>query len=110
MQVTIADSGSLSSAALFNAQRPAALYIPAGVEGSVVTFQGTFNGVDYYNLYSIDPTDGSTVELQYSFTAGSILLLPTEIFKGIQGIKVRTGTSGAPSNQTGAANIEVIGA
>lgn len=111
MQVTIAVGQSLSGAALFTAQRPAALDIPANMEGSVLTFQGTYDGVNYKNIYWVDPVDSTAKELELDFVSPSFLVLPPDIFRAVQGLKIRSGTSGAPTNQAGAGvNIQVIGA
>lgn len=101
----IADSASLSNAVALNAAKAVAVFVPAGVEGSVLTFQGSHNGATFGNVYS--DVGGTSTELSVAFTAGAMNALP-DLFRGFSHIKVRTGTAASPSVQTGAASLTVI--
>jgi len=111
MQAVIAVGGSLSGGVLFRAQRLSAILIPASCEGSVLTFQGSWNGgVGYKNIYWVDPVDSVAKELSLAFVSDSLLLLPPDLFRGIQGIKVRTGTAASPVVQvTTSATLQLLG-
>lgn len=99
----IADAGSLSGAVIVPDGRSLlAIVIPTGTEGTVLTFEGEIKGDDAYRVMR----DWSGAELTLTFTAANCLVpCDDTLFAGLTGLKVRTGTSGAPSPQTGAATL-----
>ena len=113
-KVTIADSASLSDAVNVQGYDVVALQHPANTEGTAYTFQGSLDGETYVDLYS---TTGAELSITKSATLAQCLQLgiwsaaatpePPKEFKGLISFKIRTGTSGSPSTQTGAVTILV---
>lgn len=96
IEVTIAVDASLSGVAKLGERRLLAIELPANTEGSALTFQGSFDGSTFYNVY-----DGSG-EYAISFTDPSVLIVPAVDFLAFPYLKVRTGTAGTPTTQSGA--------
>lgn len=94
--VVIEASASLSSAAFLGNKRLLAIEIPANTEGSVVTFQASFDGETFYNVYD------SSGEYSLAFTDPCVLIVPAVDFLAFPYLKVRTGTAGSATAQSGA--------
>lgn len=99
MKATIAVGASLSNGVNLGGQRVAAIVVPPNTEGSALTFQGSADGVNWYNLYA---DESGTTEVSVAITVGAVNVLPRDIFAGIPHLKVRTGTAASPTAQTGA--------
>lgn len=99
---TIANGASLSGAIATNGLTPVRLQTPAGMEGTALTFQVSLDGVTYTNFY-----DQYGVEVNYTVAASYTVDLPASTWKYVRFFKIRTGTAGTPSAQTGAAAIGV---
>lgn len=113
-KVTIADSASLSDAVNVQGYDVVALQHPANTEGTAYTFQGSLDGETYVDMYSstgaeLSITKSATLAqcIQLAIAAASATPEPVKEFKGLQSLKVRTGTSASPTTQTGAATILV---
>jgi len=95
----------LSGAALSDAvdcgpsQRVTGIVMPAGWDAASMTFQGSLDGSTFQNLF-----DGAGVELALATPAASRNLVLTEAqilaLKPWRQIKVRSGPSSLPVNQT----------
>lgn len=96
LDVTIAASASLSGVADLGDKRVLAIEIPANTEGSVVTFQASKDGSTFYNVYDLNG------EYSLPFTDPCVLIVPPVDFLAHRYLKVRTGTSGSATNQSGA--------
>ena len=102
--VIIADSGSLSAAGYLKDRRLVGLLLATSTEGAVVTFQVSVDGITYYDLY------GPSGEYSITFSDPSALIVPAVDFMAFPYVKVRTGTSAAPTTQTGAQTITLLAA
>ncbi len=104
LDVEIADGAALSAATSLAGRILTGIYIPASWTTAGITFQAcaTIDGtyVDVYN------TSGSELNLN---AASSVYLAvdPTN-FYGVSFIKVRSGTTGTPVNQSGAITIQLM--
>lgn len=94
---TIAVSASLSGIVDLNGQILTAIVIPAATEGTSMTFQQSADGTNFYDVYKDDGTE-------YSITvaASRYIVVDQSKFAGVRWLKVRTGTSGSPTTQSGA--------
>lgn len=105
--VTIASGASLSGAISMhldqNPQVPVALEMPATWTAAGLTFQASYDGVTYNNVYD----DGGT-ELTLTVSSSRHVTLEPRYFVGIRYLKVRSGTSGTPVNQGGDRDINVL--
>lgn len=90
---TITSTQSTTQAIDLKAQRLGAVYTPAGIEGTVLSFQGSYDGVAFKDIY-----DEST-EYTVSLGPGRAVAPKFELFYRFRYIKIRAGTSGAPQVQ-----------
>lgn len=103
--VTIASSASLSTAVDLGDQRLHRIVMPAGWTSAAITFQGSYDGTTYSDLY----TDGGEYTLSSSVAGASrAILVDQSLFYGIRYLKVRSGTSGAAVNQGSARTLVLV--
>lgn len=92
---TIASGGSLSGALDLGNQRLSRIAMPAAWDAASLTFQTSPDGVTYNNLY-----DSSGNEYTVTAAASRAILVNYIDFVGIRYLKIRSGTSAVPVNQT----------
>lgn len=102
---TIANGASLSGAIELGPARAARVDIPATWTTADLTFQVSYDGTTYNNLYQ---ADGTEYKLVVGGTSRSILLDVAD-FLSVPYLKIRSGTAGAAVNQ-GAARELVVSA
>lgn len=103
LTATIASGASLSGAVdLGSGGRAARIAMPAAWTTANLTFQASYDGITYNNLY-----DKDGVEYTAQAAASRSILLPVADWYGIRYLKVRSGTSAAAVNQ-GAARSLII--
>ena len=102
---TIASGGSLSGAVSLGGYVPFLLVMPAGWDTAGLTFQVTYDGSSWVNLYDT----GGEYSISSSVVGASraIAILGAELFLGAIGIKIRSGTAGTPVTQTAERSIIV---
>lgn len=100
---TIANGASLSSARDLQGRAVSAILMPATWDTAALTFQGSIDGVTYANIYD---TDG--VQLTVAADASRMIQIAPGMWMGVNYLKIRSGTSGAPVVQTGARSIVVV--
>lgn len=101
--VTIADGQSLSGAANLGGMTLCGVIVPSGWDTAALTFQGSYDGINYFNL----GYEGT--EVSYAAVAASVwTIVPPQKFYGIPYVKVRSGTSGTAVNQSGAVNVTLV--
>lgn len=94
---TIANATSLSAAVDLNGGILVAIQMPAAWTAAGLTFQGSYDGTTFYNVY-----DDAGNELTLTTAAQRYLVFDGDVarnLRGIRHIKVRSGTSGAAVNQ-----------
>lgn len=96
--VTIAVGAALSGALNVGGMCPLLIETPAGMEGAALTFQVSSDDTNFFDLY-----DEAGNEVSIPAGASRAIRLDPMDFYAASSIKVRTGTSGAPTNQAGAA-------
>jgi len=102
---TITSGTSLSAAISLNpGYFPCAIYMPAAWTTAGITFQVSFDGVTYYNLYK---EDGTEYTLTTPAASNAIALTPG-YFAGAAYIKIRSGTSGSAVNQGADRSIIIL--
>lgn len=72
-----------------------ALEMPTGWDAASVTFQVSTDGTNFFNFY-----DDAGVEVAMTVAASRVIRMIPSLFAGIRKLKIRSGTSGAPVNQT----------
>ena len=94
--VTIASGNSLSAAISIGAKTLVGLQMPAGWDAAGVTFQASYDGGTTFG----DVHNAAGEFAVASVAAGQFVGIDPAIWRGVTTIKVRSGTSAAPVNQT----------
>lgn len=110
--VTIENGASMSDAVRLNKMdsvklgglRLFGIVIPSAWTAANLTFQTSYDGVTYQNLYD---KDGSEETVTVTDTDTSIWLNPAT-FAAVPFLKIRSGTSGTPVNQAAARDILLV--
>lgn len=101
---TIAISSSLSSAVELTDGPLVRLVIPSAWTTANITFQTSYDGTNYADLYDKAGTE-------YTVTVGGAsreIAVPIADWIGIRYIKVRSGTTGSAVNQAAARTIQLV--
>jgi hypothetical protein len=115
-EVTIADGASLSDEASLIGHQLVAIYVPAGIEGTALTFQAR-PGVArdpkaHANeaLANVYDDAGTEVSVTVAASARYVALTGAKLdaLTGCGAVKVRSGTAAAPQNQTGAITLTLV--
>lgn len=96
--VTIAKDAALSGALDLQGANLVAFICPAGWDAAGLTFQGSVDGTNFYDIYDIYGTEENK-----TVTAGKMVYVDIKVFLGCNFVKFRSGTTGTPVNQTTAA-------
>lgn len=101
--VTIANGEAVSTTVNVRGRDVVGIQMPADWTAAGMTFQASFDGATFYNIYDTGGTE-------LSYTVADDRYIPVERGKlhGMQALKVRSGTSGTPVNQGGARTLYVI--
>ena len=91
---TILSGTSLSGAVSLSGRAVCGVILPATWTAAVLTFQGSVDGRNFFNLF-----DSGGVEISATVTVLQFIGLSASDFAGCSHIKVRSGTSGSPTNQ-----------
>ena len=94
---TIADEASLSGEVVCEGLTLAAIVVPAGWVAADITFVGSVDGTNFFNLHEA----GSDTEVTVQAAASRYIALDPTTYAGVQRLKVRSGTSAVPVAQTG---------
>jgi hypothetical protein len=100
--VTIANSASLSGAVDLKGRKLVAIIMPDAWTAASMTFQGSIDGTNFFNVY-----DGAT-ERALTVAANYYSALAIGDWVGFRYIKIRSGTAGTPVNQGGARVITLV--
>lgn len=101
---TISNGTSLSAAVNLHNQRVFAINMPAAWDAANLTFQGSQDGNTFQDLY-----DDTGAQVTVTAAASHYIVLSNPLlFLGLQKLKVRSGTSGSPVNQTADRIIQLI--
>lgn len=93
--VTITNGTSLSGAVDLTTQRLHRIVMSAGWTAANITFQASYDGTNFNDLY--DTSGEVTVT---TAAANRSIVVDQSVFYGIRYLKIRSGTSGTPVNQT----------
>lgn len=100
---TIAAGSSLSTAINVGNRVPVGMRMPSGWTTAVLTFQGSVDGTNFYDLYD----DGGN-EISATVAANRAVVLSASAFPSFPYLKIRSGTSSAPVNQAADRVITVM--
>ncbi len=106
-QVTIANGASLSAPVNLGSHILCAIQVPAGWTAAGLTFQASDDGGTTWQ--SIFDSTGAEVTIPQSATvAGQRISINSSAFIGVDYLKVRSGTSGIPVNQTAQRTLTLV--
>jgi hypothetical protein len=100
--VVIENGGSLSGAVDLGGRKLVALILPDAWTAASLTFQGSVDGTNFFNVY-----DGPT-ERQLTVAANYYSALNIADWVGFRWIKVRSGTAGSAVNQAAERTLTVV--
>lgn len=77
-----------------------AIQTPSAMTGTALTFQGSYDGLTFNNVY-----DDSGTELSVTSGASRVILIDPATFGTIRYLKVRSGSSGTPTSELATRNL-----
>lgn len=103
--VTIANGASLSNAQYIQGYDVVAIQKDATLAGTALTFQASLDGVTFANLFDASNTEVSCTTT--TLTALCHVLQQSKEIRGINSIKLRSGTSASPTSQSADINVQL---
>lgn len=100
---TIASGASLTTAIDLTTKRLAGIIIPASWTTADLTLQASADGTNWFNVY-----DALGTEYTITAAASRAIIVPLTDMIGFRYLKIRSGTSGTPVNQTDARTLTLI--
>lgn len=100
---TIASGASLTTAIDLGTKRLAGIIIPASWTTANLTLQASADGTNWFNVY-----DALGTEYTITAAASRAIIVPLTDMIGFRYLKIRSGTSGTPVNQTAARTLTLI--
>ena len=101
--VTIASGTSLSAAVPLGQKTLVGVIVPAGWTAASITFQGTPDDSNFYDLY-----DGAGNAVSLTGAAGQFIQVDPAKWRGVTGIKLRSGTAASPVTQTSTVALTLV--
>ena len=101
--VLIGNGTSLSAEIDLGIKVVVGIAMPAAWDAAALTFQGSIDGVTWIEL-----TTSAGAALSYTVAAGQFIMIDPTLWRGINAIKVRSGTLGTPVNQTANRTLTLI--
>lgn len=99
---TIASAASLSDALHIGIMEPVAIALPT-IDSAKITFQGSVDGTTFYDVH-----DSTNSEVEEPATTGDLYLDLPDALRGVNYLKIRTGTSAVAVAQSAERTIPVV--
>jgi len=103
-KATIAENGSLSNAINVDGKRIVGIQTPASWTAADLTFQASFDGTTFNDVYDEAETEVTVQGAASRYTALDAVALE---LSGLPWIKIRSGTTGSPVAQ-GAERVLIV--
>lgn len=100
------DATGLSASIDLNGKTPVAIIIGGTWATADITFKGSADGTNFYDVYY--NSSGTRTEYVLPAAASSFLKIPYADLLGIHYLKIRSGTTGTPVDQTGSPTITLV--
>lgn len=100
---TILSAASLSAAVDLQNMKLVGLQMPSAWTTANLTFQGSFNGTTFADVYDSDGT-----EVTVTAAAARYIILDPATFAAFRKIKVRSGTTGSAVTQSADRTIQLV--
>jgi hypothetical protein len=104
LTTTIADGTSLSAALGLGSKTLCGIILPSTWNAASLTFQCSPDGTTFYEVVTAAAGAAATVVA----AAGQFVQIDPALWHGINLVKIRSGTSGAPVAQTGAQVVTAV--
>lgn len=101
---TIISGTALSAAVPLGASTLTAISMPSGWDAAGLSFQGSPDGGTTWQ----EIVDTTNTAISFTVAAGTFIQVPSANWYGMNMIKVRSGTSGSPVNQTATRALTLI--
>lgn len=101
--VTIPSGGALSNAVDLDGVKLLGIQMPAAWDAANLTFQVSADGNSFADFYN---QSGSEVVINAN--ANRYIALDPALFAGIRYLRIRSGTSAAPVNQTASRTLRLV--
>ncbi len=102
-KIQILNGASLSGALLLGDKTLCGFTLPASWTGTTVTFQTSYDGGTTWAEYWDSKAGSGTITV----AAGQYVVLDPNMWRGVNAIKMRSGTSGAATNQAADRDIYI---
>lgn len=99
---TISSGGSLSAAVPLGAATLVGISMPAAWDTAGLTFQASVDGTTFQDVQT------TSAELSMTAAASKYIAVDPAVWRGVNLLKVRSGTSGTPVNQTADRTITLV--
>lgn len=100
---TISAGNSLSAEVALGEKTLVGIVMPGTWTAASLTFQATPDDINFYEMY-----DSAGNEITVPAAAGQFIQIDPTMWRGITGLKVRSGTATTPVNQVAAATITLV--
>jgi len=101
--VTIASGTALSPEVTLGEKTLVGIVMPAGWDAAALTFQATPDDVNFGGLCT-----SAGAEVSFAPAAGQFIVVDPTLWRGVTGIKLRSGTSASPVNQTANRTLTLV--
>jgi hypothetical protein len=103
LPATIANGQSLSGALNLGGLRLFRIATPTAITGTTLTFQASYDGTTWNNLY-----DATGTEVSMTVAASRSIVIDPAVFASVNHLKIRSGTSGTPVNQGQDSTLQLV--
>jgi hypothetical protein len=100
-------AGSLSANVYLGSDVPYAVVIPNGWTAANLTFQGSVDGVNFFDLFTGDAGTEAAYTITNTSTTGRLFAIDGTKFMGLSAFRIRSGTAGVPVAQGAGATLQV---
>lgn len=99
---TISSGSSLSDAQYVGHRQPLGIHLPT-IDSAKLSFVGSYDGATFFDVYD---TSGS--EVTEPSSTGELFQDAPDALRGVNWLKIRTGTSGSGASQSAERSIVVV--
>lgn len=99
----IAAGQAISAAVPLGEKTLVGILVPANWTAASLSFQASIDDVNFFEL-----VDGAGNPMSFTVAAGQIVAVDPTKWRGVTSVKVRSGTSAVPVNQTAAVLLALI--
>lgn len=103
--IVIAITDDESAALDIKELTPVGLLVPAVLDDTALTFQASYDGVTYFNVYDVD---GTELAVAVVVDAARHIILDPAVFFGFRFMKIRQGTNASPVSAVAERTFQIL--